>query len=258
MRLVKVLISFIVLTLSWSCVCLYGALNGWWLTPLAKQGDSATFIAKVQQRFLNEAKGNFAMVIIEDGRVVSKQFTPSINSVNGDTLFPVASMSKLFTAYGVYQLAQQGDIDLDAPISNYLTAAWQLPASSFNHNKITLRSLLSHTSGLTDGLGFADMSKSQPMPSLIDSLNHPKGARGDVKLEIGFEPATQWQYSGGGYLITEHIIENVTKMSFEDFMAKTVFSPLSMYRANYAFIETHSNVAHPYDSAGKKALFINM
>ena len=255
MRLVKVLISFIVLTLSWSCVCLYGALNGWWLTPLAKQGDSAAFIARVQQRFLNEAKGNFAMVIIEDGRVVSKQFTPSINSVNGDTLFPVASMSKLFTAYGVYQLAQQGDIGLDAPISNYLTAAWQLPASSFNHNKITLRSLLSHTSGLTDGLGFADISKSQPMPSLIESLNHPKGARGDVKLEIGFEPATQWQYSGGGYLITEHIIENVTKMSFEDFMAKTVFSPLSMYRANYAFIDTHSNVANPYDSAGKKAPF---
>ncbi|WP_372765899.1 serine hydrolase domain-containing protein [Pseudoalteromonas sp.] len=253
MRLFKYMVSFTLLILCWSSICLYGALNGWWLTALAKQGDTNHFIKAVNQRFLSEAKGNLAFIVLENGRVVSKLFSPSIDKINGETLFPVASMSKLFTAYGISQLAQQGQIDLDAPIAKYLTPAWQLPSSSFDHNEITMRLLLSHTSGLVDGLGFADIPKEQTLPSLLESLQQPKSSRGNAKLEIGYAPSTEWQYSGGGYLIAEHIIENITGITFEAFMADAVFMPLKMNRANYQFIGAQTNIANAYDSEGNKS-----
>lgn len=255
MSVFKRIISFIALSVTWGCLSLYGALNGWWLTPLASEGDTQNFINAIQQQLLTEAKGNLAITVIENGRVVSQQFSPSIDKINQNTLFPVASMSKLFTAYGIIQLAKTGEIDLDAPIANYLTPAWQLPASSFDHNKVTVRTLLSHTSGLIDGLGFADIPETHKLPSLLQSLQNPQGANGSVQLKLGYAPTSQWQYSGGGYLITEHIIENITGVSFESFMANNVFTPLNMKRATYQFIGKQKNIANSYDSEGKKADF---
>lgn len=192
MSVFKRIISFIALSVTWACLSLYGALNGWWLTPLSSEGDTQNFINAIQQQLLTEAKGNLAITVIENGRVVSQQFSPSIDKINQNTLFPVASMSKLFTAYGIIQLAKTGEIDLDAPIANYLTPAWQLPASSFDHNKVTVRTLLSHTSGLIDGLGFADIPETHKLPSLLQSLQNPQGANGSVQLKLGYAPTSQW------------------------------------------------------------------
>ena len=70
-------------------------------------------------------------------------------------------MSKWFTPYGVLMLADKGKIDLDEPVSNYLTR-WHLPPSKLDNSKVTVRRLLSHTAGLTDGLGFGDLDNAAP------------------------------------------------------------------------------------------------
>ena len=96
--------------------------------------------------------GASALILIEDGRVV-RQFYKG--GVDKDTLFPTASLSKWITALAVMSLVEKSLVHLDAPISDYLTR-WQLPNSGFDNNGVTVRRLLSHTAGLTDGLGFGD------------------------------------------------------------------------------------------------------
>jgi CubicO group peptidase (beta-lactamase class C family) len=75
--------------------------------------------------------------------------------VTSGTVFNIGSASKSVTAWGVMHLVEQGKIDLDAPVSRYLTR-WQLPESDFEHDGVTVRRLLSHTAGLSPGsyLGF--------------------------------------------------------------------------------------------------------
>ncbi|MCC7054623.1 MAG: beta-lactamase family protein [Gemmatimonadaceae bacterium] len=90
----------------------------------------------------------------------AEQYTPSIDPVDRDTRFPLASMSKWFTAYAVMQLLEAGRVDLDAPVTAHLRQ-WQLPAGPFDARQVTIRRLLSHTAGLTDGLGFGDYLPSE-------------------------------------------------------------------------------------------------
>ena len=184
MSVFKRIISFIALSVTWGCLSLYGALNGWWLTPLASEGDTQNFINAIQQQLLTEAKGNLAITVIENGRVVSQQFSPSINKINQNTLFPVASMSKLFTAYGIIQLTKTGEIDLDAPISNYLTPAWQLPASSFDHNIVTGNLLISRKH--TNCQAYCNHYKIHKALMAADSLNLAmrQQANGNIRVAV--------------------------------------------------------------------------
>lgn len=126
-------------------------------------------------------------------------------------------------------LAEQGLIELDAPVSRYLTR-WQLPPGPFNNDDVTVRRLLSHTAGLTDGLGFRGFDPGQPLPSIEEELTQTRdvmsGANGIVR--VGAEPGSTWRYSGGGYLILQLLVEEVTRAPFNDYMQRTVLKPLGM------------------------------
>lgn len=127
------------------------------LRPITKGSSSESFIEATKERIENEFVGNMAMVLIENG-AVSKDFFYSINKlVNNHTVFQMASVSKWITSWGIFALVEEGKINLDEPIDNYLTR-WHLPESNFNNQEVTVRNLLSHTSGLVDGLGFNDCS----------------------------------------------------------------------------------------------------
>ena len=104
-------------------------------------------------------------------------------------------MSKWVTAVGVMQLVHQGRIDLDAPVARYLTR-WTLPTSRFGLNGVTARRLLSHTAGLTDGLGFADYRLDERIPPLEESLRAPRASTGQPRaIAVAYEPGSRWQYS---------------------------------------------------------------
>ncbi len=157
--------------------------------------------------------------------------------VTDETRFKIASVSKTVTSYAVMQLVEQGKLDLDAPVNQYLTK-WKIPQSEYGENKVTLRTLLSHTAGLT---GSNEYGYTEPLPSIDEALSMH-----DVKLKR--EPGTLFEYSEfTGHGICQLVIEEVTGMSFEEYMVTQVFEPLGMYQTDYA---NHTNekgeLAVPY------------
>lgn len=235
-------------------VILFGAVEGWGRTRLAPAGETGQFAASVAARLDKESVGNAAFILVDDGMPVSEHFVSRGAPVDRDTQFQVASLSKWATAWGVMALVEQGRIDLDAPVSRYLTR-WQLPASAFDNDKVTVRRLLSHTAGLTDGLGYAGFEPGVPVQSLEASLTRAADASpgADGSVRVGQEPGNGFEYSGGGYTLLQLLIEEVSGEPFNDFMTQTVFMPLGMSRSTYVLDEAAVNVAILHDTDGSPA-----
>ena len=234
----------------WTGVAGYGAIAGWWLRPFAPRGDTQAFMQAVTARATAESKGDIALVLLRDGMVVAEHFTPSIDRVDRETRFPLASMSKWFTAYAVMQLVQAGRLDLDAPVATYLTQ-WQLPAGAHDPKEVTIRRLLSHTAGLSDGLGFGDYQPGESVPSLQETLRHPRASSDSaVVIAVGQAPGSGFRYSGGGYLILQALLEDVTGTPFATWMQDSVFHPLGMDRASHADLGTLDHAARSFDARG--------
>lgn len=235
---------------AWTGVAGYGAIQGWWLHPIAPRGDAQAFVQAASALAQVQSKGNVALVLLREGAVHAEQYTPSVDPVDRDTRFPLASMSKWFTAYAVMQLVQAGRLDLDAPVSSYLRQ-WQLPAGPFDTKQVTVRRLLSHTAGLTDGLGFGDYLPSESLPSLQETLRHPRASSDSaVTIAVGRAPGGGFQYSGGGYLILQAVLEDVTGVPFAAWMQDSVLGPLGMHRATYDYLAPLDNVSRSFDARG--------
>ena len=248
----RVLIALVAVA-AWTGVAGYGAIAGWWLNPIAPRGDAQAFLQAATARVAAESKGDIALVLLQQGRVSAELYTPSIDPVDRDTRFPLASMSKWFTAYAVMQLVQAGRLDLDAPVSTYLTQ-WQLPAGPYDPKQVTIRRLLSHTAGLTDGLGFADYPPGDTLPSLQETLRHPRASSDSaVTIAVGQAPGSGFLYSGGGYLILQAMLEDVTHVPFATWMRDSVFHPLGMDRASHAYLGSLDHAARSFDARGTPA-----
>ena len=236
--------------LAWTAVVGYGVLAGWWHHGLAPAGDRAAFMAAARQLVSSEPHGDVAIAFVTKGQLADEHYAGVVDAVNGDTVFPVASMSKWVTAVGVMQLVRDGRVDLDAPVSRYLTR-WTLPASQFDLRGVTARRLLSHTAGLTDGLGFGDYRLDERVPTLEESLRAPRATSGPpMAIAVGVEPGSRWQYSGGGYLILS-AVEEVSHQPFAN-MRHAVIDPLELSCSSFESGAT-TNVAEAFDADGRPA-----
>ena len=138
---------------------------------------------------LDDARpGAAAFVLIEGGEVACEHFRSNGCHIDRDTVFSTASFSKWITALGVMRLVELGRVDLDAPVSRYVSR-WKLPESVHDNDLVTVRRLLSHTAGLTDGLGFGDYRAEEILPSLEESLENPRASNGrKAVIAVGQEP----------------------------------------------------------------------
>ncbi|MEP2830720.1 serine hydrolase domain-containing protein [Parvibaculum sp.] len=233
-RTVVIVLAAIAALAAWSVLVGAGAREGWGRAMPAATGDTEGFIRWAESRYTAESKGNIAIVLLDHGRVAGTSFNSHGRSVDVHSLFQVASLSKWLTAWGVMTLVEQGRIDLDAPVQHYLTR-WQLPPSEFSNDEVTIRRLLSHTSGLTDDLGFLGFGPGEELPTIEQELSHTSdvlpGQNGVV--HVGARPGSTWRYSGGGYLILQLLIEEVTHESFNDYMRRAVFEPLGMTASTF-------------------------
>lgn len=173
--------------------------------------------------------------------------------ITENTMFNVGSISKVVTAWGAMQLVEQGEIGLDTPINQYLKR-WQIPESEFNTEKVTLRNVLSHTSGLSLG-PYRGWDSGGNLPSIVDSLNGDNNGAGSV--ELIHHPDTEWSYSGGGYSIVQLLIEDVSGMNFEDYMQQNVLIPLGMNNSTFEVTtDEMEKSATPYDENGVETTMV--
>jgi CubicO group peptidase (beta-lactamase class C family) len=149
-------------------------------------------------------------------------------------------------------LVEDGAIDLDAPVSTYLTR-WELPPGAFDVSGVTVRRLLSHTAGLSDGLGYDGFDAPQEVQTLEASLSRAADASpgNDGVVRLGAEPGEGWAYSGGGYTLLQLLVEEVSGQGFADFMDARVFTPLGMERTTFDHREALAlGLAQNFDTDG--------
>jgi CubicO group peptidase (beta-lactamase class C family) len=151
--------------------------------------------------------------------------------VTPDTLFQAASISKPVTAMAVLRLVQSGKLSLTTDVNQYLKT-WKIPANGFTERrKVTLQELLTHTAGLTVH-GFGGYASGDPLPTLVQVLNGEKPANsGPIRVDT--EPGTVWRYSGGGYVVAQQLLQDVTGQPFAKLMRDTVLEPIGMTRSTY-------------------------
>jgi len=220
----------------WAGVVFLGTIKGWWHKPIAKQDTSQSFIAAIDNEINKQFVGNFAMAILKDGIVEHEKFHSAGKPVDRNTVFQVSSLSKWISAFGIMKLVEDGKLDLDAPVSKYLTR-WQLPPSEFNNEEVTVRRLLSHTAGLTDGLGYSGFETGTPVQSIEQSLTKASDADEGITgaVYVGIKPGSEFKYSGGGYTLLQLLVEEVSDRSFASYMKESVFEPLGMIHSTYVW-----------------------
>ncbi len=196
-----------------------------------------TFAAKIEKDILVKMKEfktpAVAMAIIENGELayintVGNSGNKEKSITTTHTIFNVGSISKTITAWGVLKLVDQGKIDLDAPVGNYLKR-WSLPNSNFDSTKVTTRRLLSHTAGINLRSIPSYISKSD-VPELVNEL---KGGAKHPAVSVVLEPGSAWKYSGGGYIILQLLIEEVSGKPFDSYMQSEILAPLGMNSSGF-------------------------
>jgi CubicO group peptidase (beta-lactamase class C family) len=166
-----------------------------------------------------------------------------------DMVFNHGSDGKVMTAWGMMRLVEAGKVELDAPANRYLKR-WQIRSTKFDPNGVTPRRLISHTAGLTVH-GFKDYEQGVSLPSLVEVLEGKN--QDDGAVFINWEPGTTNVYSGGGFVIAQMIIEDVSGRPFAEFMRREVAKPLGLSSLEWVWTPNLKRRAPtPYDDEQKE------
>ncbi|MGP4081490.1 serine hydrolase domain-containing protein [Pseudalkalibacillus sp. R45] len=197
------------------------------------------------ENFMEEAMEEYkipgaSLGVVQNGEVTFKQsFGEQGNGepVTNQTLFTIGSVSKPLTSLGIMKLAEKGEINLDVPIDTYISFDY---GQSDSRYEITIRQLLSHTSGIGtyEGLQVADhnLRGKEAIAEAVAVLE---------PVELNAEPGDIHQYSAANYLLLGKIIEEVSGISFAEYMQKEVFASLGMDRTFATYSEAEKSGYQP-------------
>ncbi len=170
----------------------------------------------------SRGKFNGSILIVKSGNIIFDQSygyadLERKHPLTNRSSFNLASISKSFTAMGILMLVEKGQVDLNEEISLYLP--------ELNYDGLTVKHLLTHTSGIADYMGLAEQYwgnsktfKNSDLLALFEK-HQPK---------LAFKPGKQYEYSNTGYVVLASLIEKVSGQTFEDYMDDNIFKPLDM------------------------------
>jgi CubicO group peptidase (beta-lactamase class C family) len=253
-RILKYFAITLVAIVLFTVVIVAGTMNGWWHSPITGENSTEAFVVASEGIINSEFVGNYAMAVFNNGVVETEEFHSEGKPVYRNTVFQVASLSKWVSAFGIMKLVEEGKLELDVPASTYLTR-WKLPDNGFDNNQVTVRRLLSHTAGLTDGLGYSGFEQGVDPQSLEESLTKASDADEGISgaVKVGMEPG-EFKYSGGGYTLLQLIVEEVTGQSFASYMKQSIFEPLHMNHSSFVWDESNGyDLVEFYNADGTKA-----
>jgi CubicO group peptidase (beta-lactamase class C family) len=214
--------------------------------------DVARNVDKIFEKWDRPDSPGCALGVYKDGQIVYKRGYGMAN-LNDDvpitpvTVFHVASMSKQFTAASILLLAQQGKLSLDDDVHKYIP---ELP--NFGE-RITLRNLLHHTSGLRDQwslLGLAGWRYSQDLITDDDVMSVVVRQKA-----LNFNPGDKYAYSNTGFTLLAIVVKRVSGMSLREFTTKNIFQPLGMththFRDDHEEVIKHDALGYEQDGKDK-------
>lgn len=161
----------------------------------------------------------------------------SEKSVTTNTIFQAASISKPLTAMVALHIVEAGLLDLDADANDFLHS-WKIPKSKYTQArpvgvipKVTLRGLLSHTAGI-NLRGYTGYPAGSDLPTLLQVLNGEPPAN-SRPVRLAQEPGKAFKYSGGGYLVVQQMIEDVTGRPLAALAKEFIFDKLEMTSSSF-------------------------
>ncbi len=194
-------------------------------SPAGAPADLATVDAWLDGQLRDAGIPGAALVVVQDGRIVEERgfgvADASGRPVTATTPFMIGSLTKSMTALAVMQLVDAGRVDLDAPVRSYLPSfALADPGAAA---QVTVRQLLTHTSGIPTAAGTAPLSA--PATDLASQV----AALRDVAPVA--PPGTRYAYSNANYLVLGRLIEVLAGQPYGAYLAEHLFAPLGMAHA---------------------------
>jgi CubicO group peptidase (beta-lactamase class C family) len=184
-----------------------------------------------------------ALAVIKDGQIIYKRGYGMSNleygiPISPSSIFHVASISKEFTAMSIIILAQQGKLSLDDDVRKYV------PEVPDFGERITIRQLIHHTSGLRDQWSLLDLAGWREDDvitegDILDLVSRQKA--------LNFKPGNEHLYSNTGYTLLAVIVKRVSGQSLREFAEANIFKPLGMTRTH--FHDDHTMIVKDRTSA---------
>ena len=177
-----------------------------------------------------------SIAVINNGRIewargYGVRAAGSSEQVTTETLFQAGSISKAVTAMAALRLVQQGKLNLDEDVNRRLVS-WRIPENEFTREqKVTLRTILSHTAGLTNN-SVGEYAFGTELPTLLQSLDGVKPAN-SPPIRVDYVPGSRFRYSGGGYTVLQQLLTDVERKPFPEVMREIILTPLGMTRSTF-------------------------
>jgi len=185
-----------------------------------------------------------------------------------DTVYMIGSITKSFTATVIMQLYENGSLDLEDNIEDYIPFSVRHPV--FSSSNVTIEMLLTHTAGLSTNLYWSleyyfnnetitwinenldlggDIIIWEDRPSLMEFLNESLNPTGAYYDDYNWQsrPGSEYRYSNAGYQLLGYLVEEVTNQSIMDYVQENIFDPLNMNSSGYFYEDFVAQHAIPYE-----------
>ncbi|PSL01031.1 CubicO group peptidase (beta-lactamase class C family) [Murinocardiopsis flavida] len=210
----------------------------------ADTGDRPVDTARIDRFVADtvEAQGlaGVSVALVRDGRILHTRGYgrgPGGGPVTAETPMMIASLSKSMTAMAVMRLVEAGEVELDTPVRDYVP---EFDPADPRAERITVRQLLDHTSGLSSGLLSPDRRAKGSLREAVAILS---------SMATTAEPGTRHAYFNGNYWLLARMVEKVSGAPFRTYLDKAVFAPLGM-DASAAFEDPGAAIAAASGTAG--------
>jgi CubicO group peptidase (beta-lactamase class C family) len=205
------------------------------LPPILIKGEPVAAIELARRMQFFKTPG-VSIAVINNGRIEWARGYGFLEAggnspVTPETLFQAASISKPVAAMAVLRLVQENRLNLEEDVNKKLVS-WKVPENEFTkERKVTLRGLLSHSASITVS-GFNGYSSDKQVPTLLQILNGTTPAN-SKPIRVDGLLNKEFRYAGGGYIIMQQLLEDVTGKPFPALMQKTILGKLGMTHSSY-------------------------
>ena len=184
--------------------------------------NTELFDAAIKLHTLDAGSRDVSAAVVFQGQVIHTFAASTVKSsrpVNVETNFRIASVSKILTAETVLKLVEQDLLQLDEPIVGLIADSFGLTVADERARNITIRQLLSHTSGISNFLKIFFVAGSYDQMGML---------RGALSVQLDSEPGSTFKYGNVNYVLLGKAIELVTGLSYQDATKKLVLTPLGL------------------------------